>query len=596
MTTTNKIFVAVLVLAALLRLSYLEGLQADPFSRHPILDAAYYSNWAEIIAAGGLRPTPGFWGGPLYPYFLALVFRTGGGPTAARAVQHLLGVFICVIIFKAAVAVSTPATALLAAFLYAIYSPALFYEGWLLSEPLAAFLTVALFLALLRTAEGRPAAGGLAAGALAALLTLVRPSLIPLGALGWLAASKTVRKKAAAGSFLLGLTAVLVAGGGLYYRYTGQFTLISPHGGANFWLGNGPGATGSVWSPPFARPSPSFQVEDFRREASRRAGKELSFRQSSSFWFRQTAAEIAARPLRFLRLFVRKLWLFFGDGDFSDIYHWSLFRRRMPLLGIPFDWRLLSPLAVVGMIAAWNRRRRFGLVYVFVFAYSVSIALFFVTSRHRFPIAGIFCLAAAEGVRNAREQLRRRNFLGIGALGMMTAALLVLFGAHGIAPPDYQFYISAGEVYYRDGNYEQAEEYLKRAERDLAESTRHPSIGTGLYMARGRVLLGRGEVKEAADYFDRFLKVWNRAAREGFFEIGGAYADHGLLDRAEEYYLRSVKSDPGFYPAWNNLGVVYQRRGRPEEARRAFLQAIEANPAYAPARLNLERMEERKSR
>lgn len=587
---------SVLVLGAALRLTYFIRGAEDPFFRHPVLDAAYYSAWAESLAAGGLRPTPGFWGGPLYPYFLAIIFRLGGGAAGARIVQHLMGVALCWMIYRTGKRISAPGTALLAAFLYAVCAPALFYEGWMLGETLAAFLTGALLLTLLRPADTGRAAYGLAAGALSSLLLLVRPSLVPLGAFAWLAARRAGGKKAALIAFLAGFAVVGAAGGGLYHRYTGQFILFSPHGGINFWLGNGPGATGSVWSPPFARPSPAFQVEDFRREASRRTERELSLRESSAFWFRETAAEIAARPARFFSLFARKLFLFFSGNDLSDIYHWSRLRQRLPLLTIPVDWRLISPLALLGIIAAWNRRRRLALIYIFTGAYAASIALFFVTSRHRFPIVAVLCLAAAEGIGTVIEQARERNWVGTAALIVMGAALFAVFAPRRTSPPDYAFYFSAGEVHYRDGDYRGARDFLRKAEQEMSDAPPHPSIGGGLHLALGRTSLGLGETEEAERRFELFQATRHYPAPEIHFELAGAWAEHEFLQKAEESYLRCLELDEDFYPAWNNLGVIYRRQDRIEEAADAFRRALRINPEHFPARANLERLEGRENR
>ena len=140
MNRVNKVLILILVLAALFRLLYFTELSRSPFFRHPVLDAQYYTDWAEKLAWSGFEPLPDYQGNPLYPYFLALCFRVfGTGPYFPRLVQHALGVLTCLLVFQAGKSLFRPGTALLAAFLYALYVPALFYEGWFLSASLAAF-------------------------------------------------------------------------------------------------------------------------------------------------------------------------------------------------------------------------------------------------------------------------------------------------------------------------------------------------------------------------------------------------------------------------------------------------------------------------
>src|SRR5262249_33998938 len=51
-----------------------------------------------------------------------------------------------------------------------------------------------------------------------------------------------------------------------------EFVLITSLGGENFYTGNNDVASGRYTPPPFVRPDPQYEHEDFRREAAKRAG------------------------------------------------------------------------------------------------------------------------------------------------------------------------------------------------------------------------------------------------------------------------------------------------------------------------------------
>ena len=84
----------ILLAAAALRIAHLREIAAhDPiFALHDV-DSALYDAWARRILAG-LAPDDGvLFLGPLYAYFMALVYAIGGAtPAAVKAVQCALGV------------------------------------------------------------------------------------------------------------------------------------------------------------------------------------------------------------------------------------------------------------------------------------------------------------------------------------------------------------------------------------------------------------------------------------------------------------------------------------------------------------------------
>jgi tetratricopeptide (TPR) repeat protein len=69
--------------------------------------------------------------------------------------------------------------------------------------------------------------------------------------------------------------------------------------------------------------------------------------------------------------------------------------------------------------------------------------------------------------------------------------------------------------------------------------------------------------------------------------LGFVMLDMDSLDRAIDYFERSIKIDPDYPIALNNLGHAWSKKGKPEKALPYFLQAVEKLPTYINALNNL---------
>ncbi len=296
--------------------------------------------------------------------------------------------------------------------------------------------------------------------------------MLPLGALLWLLASFRGRRNGPWQGpllFLAGLL-IIVAPSFLYLSLSRhEPVFVSPHGGENFYIGNNPEATGVSRIPDFARGSPALQHEDFRREAERRTGSALSPAASNRFWFREGLRFITAHPLLFLKLLLFKVFLFFNANAYSDNYHLPFFLNQLWILKIPFSWRILSTLGLLGLITGWKKRKSLALLYILTVSYIVSLTLFFVTARLRLPAAPLLALFGAYGVASFFQAIKQREKKTLASLSILVVLIFIGLGLPPEATPLYASYLSAGEVYYRNGEYDRALSYLERARDALGE-------------------------------------------------------------------------------------------------------------------------------
>ena len=78
----------------------------------------------------------------------------------------------------------------------------------------------------------------------------------------------------------------------------------------------------------------------------------------------------------------------------ADEYSWPL-----ATLGRVWHFGVLLPLAVIGGVLTWPRRRVFAPLYALAGAYALSVLAFYVVARYRLPLVPLLIPFAAAGLR-----------------------------------------------------------------------------------------------------------------------------------------------------------------------------------------------------
>ena len=147
--------VAIFFIAFVLRFLYQWEIKDHPLSRQLFLDPAFYDRWARAIAAGDWLGQGIFYANPLYPYFLALIYRCCGYTLFfVKLFQSVLGGLTCWMVALIGRQVFGRATGVLAGLMAALYAPFIFYEGTLTISTLGTFLCLLTVILLLLTALG----------------------------------------------------------------------------------------------------------------------------------------------------------------------------------------------------------------------------------------------------------------------------------------------------------------------------------------------------------------------------------------------------------------------------------------------------------
>ena len=574
---------AIFVFALALKLVFVLQSADALYVRVPLMDCRYYDEMAQDIAKGNLVRDEAYFMGPLYPYFLGLVYAIFGRDfLVVRMLQAVGGAATVMFTFLIGRLVFRPSAALLAAFLLAFYGAMTFYETELLMEWMGTLLNCAA-LWLLVSGRGSPSSARCAgAGAALGLSALARASVLLFAAfvLVWLARGRDgARRRAPALSFAAALVATLVPATVHNAVVSRTWVPVTSNLGVNFYIGNGRDATGS-----FVVISGTDVFEDLttRLYVERQTGRDMDPAEVSSYWVGRTFEQMRRAPGRALALMARKVALFFNGYEVPQIESFDLQVREWPWLRVLFVrlWYIV-PFAVLGMALTFRRSRAHGLLAGFVLLYAASIVLFFVTGRYRAQVAPVLCLFAGQALMALPGRVARPRAL---VAYLFAAAALVVATSPGIFAVDATL-LEFGEAVHRArrlnriGAYQPA---LREIDKAIAL---YPNETEG-YLQRAVIHVEAKNDFKAIEDYQRALKL-NDALPAVHYDLAQALRRLNLRAEAAAEYVRATRIDPDMAQAYNNLGITLKEMGRYEDAVVAFRRAIQVAPRYHRAYNNL---------
>lgn len=606
----------VLGVAALLRFAYWRELAPSPEVAAPALDAAFHDHWARALVTGDWSPpvhfpdpqihTTPYFRPPGYPYFLAALYAlTGCRPLAAIALQMLLGLCNCWLLFRIGRNLIGPRGALLAAAGLGCTWTSIYFEGELLAPVLLVHLLLWLLWAVQRWSATGSTRGALGTGALLGLLALCLPNalllwpVLALWAIWWARrpnqprppAPGTGRRFALASA--AGLALVIAPATLRNHATAGDWVLISSNGGVNLYIGNHPHADGHSASIPILGDLTGlsgwtcFDQPALVRGVERLVGRPLRASEVSAFFSGKAWDHLTSAPLASAGLWLRKAALFWGPLEVANNRELELVRADSAVLawlpGFPIVW----PLALLGALVLLRPRtpaRGHPLLWL---AAALALALFasylpfFVAGRYRAPLLPILWLFASEGLRHLLA-LRRAPHRG-PALAWLGAALGLLALAHvrttAYQPNPGRYHFQTGDAHRRLGDHDAAIAAFRRAIAQAPDSAEaHNSLGA--------LLLQRGEANGALASLQRAVQASPQFA-EARFNLGKALAASGQLEAAVATFAALADHDQAGPAARLQLGALLLQLQRPAEAAPHLERAARDRPADpAPAYLH----------
>src|SRR5687767_2927404 len=317
---------AVVTVAALLKLLIVWQLADHPLVQPEIgLDTTAYAELAKRVVAGDWGLGPGlYYVSPLYIYVLAAGLALTDSFTAIRVLQVLAGALAVGGIWTIARAWSTPRAAWFGALLAAGTGLITFYEVLILQASIDVALTTAALLALTLALQGRGTRWFLITGIVLGLASLNRPNMTVAAA--GMGAVLLVRWRLRpvvllVAGVLIGMAPVAIRNAVV----ADQWSLVSSHGGLNFYMGNSESATGFYHQVPGITPNISGHQRDARRIAERALGRSVTDAEASDYFSDLAWSWIRREPFAALKLFGRKLYFVFNAQHIALPYSYPFY-------------------------------------------------------------------------------------------------------------------------------------------------------------------------------------------------------------------------------------------------------------------------------
>ena len=590
---------------------------------HPLLqpdaglDTTAYVDLARRVLAGDIGLGPGlYFVSPFYIYFLAAALSVFHSFTAVRVLQVSLGTASIAGIFLMTRAWFGPRAAWAAAILAALTGLFTFYETIILQASVDAVPDVRGSPDAHPRAERDDRRLLLAAGAIFGLAALNRPNM-PLAVASVAAALVATRRVRAAAVLAAGLALGMAPVVLRNVVVSHQWSLVSSHGGLNFYIGNSESATGFFHPVPGISPNITGQAEDARRVAEHAVGHGLTDAETSGYFFGLAWTWIGAHPMEALGLFARKVGFVFSAQHVALPHSYPFYAYdadtalRFLFVG---PW-LLIPLGLIGLVVRRpaDRRSDYFVWAAFVPGYTIGVAAFFVAERYRLPLLVPLCVGAGAALDGAARAIAEGR---VSRLATPGAAFVLVF-AFANWPRDlrdgrWEEGIRMAQRLIVEGRYGEAEVWVQRSvPREprpgatafaagsqlllagqpaaalpyLTEAQARDPGQPGIEYALGQALLAAGRAADAIPHlrrgFDAGIEI-----PQGGYDLAVALQATGDTAGAVAVVQRLRPPDTDT-EAWMRVGRLASQLRAPEVAEPFFRRAVAIRPGQASAHQQL---------
>jgi tetratricopeptide (TPR) repeat protein len=396
----------------------------------------------------------------------------------------------------------------------------------------------------------------------------------------WLFFRETAARKRLAwlAVFTVGV-AVAVVPVGLRNMYAGgEFLISTSQAGPNFYIGNHAGALGSYTPLVAGHGNAAFEQEDATRLAETAAGRRLSPGEVSDFWLARAFHDIRQAPGAWLALVGRKLLLTFNTAEVVDTESIEAYAEHSRVLGTLFwfDFGVILPLAAIGVWQSRREWKRLALLYAIAGSLALSVALFYVLARYRYPIVPVVLLLAGAALAEVPTSVRGwRGFVP----GLAVAAAVALLAWLPIVPAADETNLNMGTALVSLGRPAEALPWLERASA-AAPDYAAPHFNLGVAFER------MGDRQKSLEEFATAVRL-----APADFEAQSALAltlqESGDLAGAVAAFREAARLQPGNARAEFNLGVALRAAGLSNESVAHYEAAVRLKPDYAEAHSNL---------
>jgi len=591
----------VLLLALSLRLIYLYQVKGTPVSDIPVNDSEYYHDWATRIVQGEWIGDKIFFMAPLYAYLIAIIyFFCGVSINSLILIQGLIATISCAIIYFITQSLISRKAAVLAGFLFAAYGVFIFYDGQILKASFLNFFNIAMIGLFISARNGKSPLKIFLSGIFLGASAAMRPNIILFVPflVFWIWFIAGEKKNVLLFAKLL---SVFTLGTGLVifpialrnYTVGGEWVLTVASGGLNFYIGNNATANGIYVAPKFVRSEePEYEGEDFRKEAGRLLGREVSIPESSSYWFSQGMDWMRNNPLRSLKLLSRKFLFFWHNLEVPSDFNYYVAEDYSPLLRVLIlRFGVIAPFGLLGLFLFARKWKSFFLIYSIILTTFLTNMIFFVSSQYRLPMVPFLIIFAAGSFFWIVDQWinRKMSRVFLSCSFLVGAALFINQDDRILTNlcSNRTSYIVLGSYYEKVESMENAESmYLKALEIDPHYGLTHIRLSR-LYSRLGRESEAQKFARQIIDRNRVHQRVLRETRNLSDIKIISDSFRQGNYERVKNLSKKLIKVDPkSAFRYYNNIGLSLYKQGKYEEALLQYKLSIDLKPDYSIAHYN----------
>jgi tetratricopeptide (TPR) repeat protein len=570
----------------LVRLVILIRLASSPLLLPTGSDMHFYDEWAKQILHGHWTDHQAFYGLPLYPFLIALLYRLFGyGPFVPGFFQTCLDAGTAVLIYKITVramadgstkpgkAANIAGIAVAAAWCF--FLPAQAYSAILMPAAGAVFVFWLLVWQIVRTESAPSPLRCLAYGLLIGFTAMGVATvlfLIPLFVGAVLIRQTQLRLGAKGVAVALLFAGVFVGTSPCWlhnYFLARDPVFLSAHGGINLWLGNNPEATGYPRFPDL-HAGQGEMLRDSIDQAEMAAGRPLKRSEVSRYWSSKARDYISANPGAWLKLLARKIGNFWNAFEYDDLGVIAILREDGVLFhGLRFA--LVAVLGLSGAISSWRAFPASRWIAAAITLHLIAILPVFVTERYRLAVVPGLLVLAALGLE------RLWNRCATGSYGGATLQLgLVAASAWFVTIPRNDPSLWALEAYnsgrfaLETNNVPLAEHHLERAHTLVPDSAE-------TNFALGNLRFAQGDSPAAKTRYEAALRIDSKH-KGALNNLGVLALNDNQPAAAVDYFRRALALEPRNAKTHYLLAKALDLAGNRDEARVEAARAVELDP------------------
>jgi tetratricopeptide (TPR) repeat protein len=501
-----------------------------------------------------------------------------------RVVQALVGAASCVLVATAGRQLFSARAGVIAGILLAVYPEAIFFDGLIQKSSLDLLFMTGFVASVATFARSRRMTHLAIAGITLGAFALNRENalvLLPV-VLVWLFVNfrhePSARRLGWAVLLIIATGAVLLPVGIRNYSISGEFLISTSQLGPNFYIGNGRAATGRYEPLVADRGNAKLERVDAQRLAEEAVGRSLRPGEVSTYWLDRALAEIGEDPWRWLRVMGRKVLLVANAGEIVDSESMSEYALYSLVLRAS-SWHsfgVLLCLASAGAVLTRQRWRELGWLYAIVLSLLLSVVVFYVFSRYRFPAVPILILF--ESVTIA-ALLRKPFDWREWRTPAVAAAAVAAVASLPLLPPATETHFSMALQLGKLGRQTEAIPWIERGLEIAPDDTE-------LRIRLGLLRLETGDSDRAIADLTAVTQA-SPATAEAHAALGLAFEKTGRSDEALRSLGIAVRLEPRSASARSNYGITLWKAGRRDEAIDQYRRAADLDPQSPSAQSNL---------